>query len=219
MPVVTKNKIHYFQKPSPIPAERSSVPRGESYYIKACNGAGKSTIPSYLASTDPDSFVVKVDGRILLTVCPSYNFVMAGKYDSTKSKGVDALQTKEEMIQAIELSEQPEYVGYDLIFEGIIPATILETWVNVLSTEERQRNLLTLFIDTPLEVCLERIKGRNGNKPFDEDLVQTKFKRIMSHRERHKSLFPNVKAGIIQSNGITIEEMVDRFLQRDFLEL
>lgn len=212
---ITKSRVHTFFPPPPVPPERQQQATGSIYYIKACNGAGKSTIPSYLASSDPSAYVIKYNGKVLLTVCPSYNFVLTGKYDKTKSKGVDSLNDKEQMMLAVELSEEGDLANYDLIFEGIIPSTILETWVERLSTRPI-RKLVTLFIDTPLEECINRVKVRNGGAEFNEKLVADKFNRIKSHKERHNILFPNVNSGMIYSYGKTIEQMVDSFLKRDF---
>lgn len=190
---------------------------GDCYYIKGCNGSGKSTVPTVLASLDLDAYVLVSNGKILLTVFPNFNIIAAGKYDASKSKGVDSLNDTEQMMQAIEVSEQPEWLGYDLIFEGIIPATILHTWVERLDAS--QRNLYTLFIDTDMQTCVDRVVGRNGGADFDRGLVEEKWKRIMSHQTRHKELFPKVRAGIIKSQGKTIEEVVAAFLSRDFGEL
>lgn len=207
-----KRTVHTFVSPPPV--ETRYKPLGQLFYIKACNGAGKSTIPSYLSSTDPEAFVVTYFGRVILTVCPSYGMLLFGKYDKSKSKGVDSLKDYDEMKLAVEMSEMPEFASYDAIFEGVIPSTILHTWVEYL--DRPSRKLYTAFIDTPLEECLSRICKRNGGSDFNESLVIEKFKRVNSHRERHNSLFPAVPGVMIRSHGITIKEMVELFLNRQF---
>lgn len=210
-----KRKVHQFIKPPAIDGYYPA--RGELYYIKGCNGSGKSTVPSYLASTDPQAYVVTHNGKILLTVCPSYDLICVGKYDHSKSKGVDSLTDTEQMMMAVEITEQPDYAEFDVIFEGIIPATILNTWVERL--DRPARKLWTLFIDTPLDVCLSRVDTRNGGQEYDRDLVASKWNRIKSHRERHYQLFPTVSAGMIKSHGMSIPGMVELFLNREFGEI
>lgn len=212
---VTLRRVHLFMKPPKVDTPYS--PRGEIYYIKGCNGSGKSTVPSYLSERDPEAYVCMLSGKILLTVFPSFGLLAFGKYDKSKSKGVDSLADYEQMELALLLSEREDLVKYDAIFEGIIPATILNTWIEKLNRPSRR--LVTLFLDTELETCLSRIDHRNGGDDYNRDLVSEKFKRIKSHMERHKELFPNVPAGMIRSQGKPIEEMVRLFLNRDFGEI
>lgn len=208
----TKRWAHGLMKPKPIQTRYPA--RGELFYVKACNGAGKSTIPSYCAERDPEAYTVSQDGRILLTVMPSYGMLAFGKYDKSKSKGVDSLKDYDEMKKAVELSELEEFIGYTAFFEGVIPSTILHTWVEYLNRPARP--LTTVFIDTDLETCLSRVNSRNGGAEFNADLVTEKFNRVMSHKTRHKELFPSVPAVTIRSQGITIDEMVSLFLNREF---
>ena len=207
-----KRKVHTFFPPPPV--EGSYPARGELYHIKGSNGSGKSTVPSYLASTDPKAYVVTWENKILLTVCPSYNMICIGKYDKSKSKGVDSLKDTEQMMFAVECAELPEFLCYDVIFEGIIPSTILETWINRLNRPSRR--LVVLFLDTPKETCIERVRSRNGGAAFDVSLVEEKWERVHNHRSRHYGLFPTVAAGMMKSSGLTIDQAVTAFLNRDF---
>lgn len=207
-----KRPIHLFVKP---PAVQGEYPvRRELYYIKGSNGSGKSTVPSYLASSDPKAYVVTHNGKIMLTVCPSYNIICVGKYDKSKSKGVDSLKNTEEMLFALEITDQVEYLKYDVIFEGIIPSTLLSSWIERL--DRPARRLVTLFMDTPEDVCIARVRSRNGGADFNVDLVKEKWERVHNHRSRHKDLFPTVAAGMMKSNGLTVEQAVESFLNRDF---
>lgn len=210
----TKARVHAGLLSRPAPVETRYPPRGELFYVKACNGAGKSTIPSICASRDPEAYTVSKDGRILLTVMPSYGMLAFGKYDNSKSKGVDSLRDYEEMKLAVELSELPEFVEYTAFFEGVIPSTILNTWIEFL--DRPARRLITAFIDTDMQTCIERVGARNGGAEFNQQLVIDKYNRVKSHRDRHKELFPTVPAVIIRSQGITMDDMVSLFLNREF---
>ncbi|QIO02269.1 hypothetical protein [Salmonella phage 3384-D8] len=207
-----KRPVHLFVKPPAVEGEYSA--RGELYYIKGSNGSGKSTVPSYLAENDPQAYVVTHNSKIMLTVCPSYNIVCVGKYDKSKSKGVDSLKDTEQMLFALSIADQPEYLKYDVIFEGIIPSTLLSSWIPRLTRPPRE--LVVLFMDTPLETCIARVKSRNGGADFNESLVVEKWERVHDHRQRHKGLFPTVTAGMMKSDGLTVEQAVFAFLNRDF---
>lgn len=210
----TNTRVHAGLLSRPKPIEQRYPARGEMFYVKACNGAGKSTIPSICASRDPEAYTVSHGGRILFTVMPSYGFLAFGKYDKSKSKGVDSLRDYDEMKLAVEVSELPQFVNYTAFFEGVIPSTILNTWIEYL--DRPARPLTTAFIDTDLDTCLARVASRNGGAEFNADLVIEKYNRVMSHRVRHKELFPNVPAVIIRSQGITMDDMVALFLNREF---
>lgn len=207
-----KRPVHQFGKP---PAVKGIYPaQGCLYYVKGSNGSGKSTVPSFLAQNDPKAYVVAHDGKIMLTVCPSFNVICIGKYDKSKSKGVDSLKDTEQMLFALTIADQPEYQVYDVIFEGIIPSTLLSSWIPRLTRPPRE--LVVLFMDTPLQTCIERVKSRNGGAEFNEDLVVEKWERVHNHRGRHKELFPTVCAGMMKSHGLTVDQAVMAFLLRDF---
>ncbi|QVW27123.1 putative kinase [Escherichia phage vB_EcoM-ZQ1] len=171
-------------------------------------------MPSQLAERDPQAYVVTHNGKVMLTVCPSFNVVCIGKYDKSKSKGVDSLKDTEQMLFALSIADQPEYLKYDVIFEGIIPSTLLSSWIPRLTRPPRE--LVVLFMDTPLETCIARVKSRNGGVDFNESLVVEKWERVHDHRQRHKDLFPTVAAGMMKSHGLTVDQAVMAFLCRDF---
>jgi len=162
-------------------------------YLKGTNGSGKSTIPTLLRDYDPDAFFAVVNNRKLLTVFPSFRIVACGKYDDSNSKGCDALKDTEEMIEALKLAAE-HFPAYDLIFEGIIPATIEGPWVpRLLEHAGPYRTLVLGYINIPVETCIERIKGRNApGKEFKEDLVRGKYEGMMKSMERHHEVFPDI---------------------------
>ncbi|CAL9997161.1 terminase small subunit [Vibrio phage K469] len=186
----------------------------QCFYMKGTNGSGKSTIASEMRARDPDAYYVVVMGRKLLTVFPNFNTLAVGKYDNSNSKGCDSLKDTEEMLWAVTVSEESEFAGMHMIFDGIIPASILATWVERL--RERDRELVVAFLSTPFETCLERIRARNKGKVLDDhlvSLVKRKYDRIVGFRSRHADLFPDVKACIIDGQA-TIEHMLVSFLNR-----
>lgn len=221
-----KERLHHFLFDEP---DYSTVswfyqPKGHSammavrqpvlLYLKGSNGSGKSTVPTAMAKYDPDAFYAVSGNRKLLTVFPNFRTAACGKYDSSNSKGCDALKDTEEMIEALKLAAE-HFPDYDLIFEGIIPATIEGPWVpRLLENKGPQRRLALGYIMTPLEVCIERIKGRNApGKEFNEDLVVGKWNGIMKSMERHHEVFPDVTMYRISTDKSIdgmVQDMVDR---------
>lgn len=183
-------------------------------YLKGTNGSGKSTVPSLLREYDPDAFYAIVDGRKLLTVYPNFNIAACGKYDTSNSKGCDALSNTEEMIAALKLAAE-HFPGLDLVFEGIIPATIEGPWVpRLLEHAGPVRKLVLGYITTPFDVCVERIRGRNApGKEFNSDLVRGKYDGMIKSMERHHEVFPAVEMVKIDTEK-SKDDMLQDFIER-----
>lgn len=206
----------FSSKPPAVETPLIAIPK--LFYIKACNGAGKSTIPSLMAERDPDAYYLTIGKRKYATVFPSYRMISLGKYDNSNSKGCDSLKDTEMIMNSLEYVERNEhYNGYSIIVEGIIPATIKETWVERL--QGHSRPLVITFLDTPFETCLERISARNSNKSLDGDLIElvrTKYNRIQKHKEDYKELFPEIKQVTINAT-CDLDTMINKFLTEDYL--
>jgi hypothetical protein len=185
-------------------------------YLKGSNGSGKSTVPSLMRQYDPQAYYAVVNNRKLLSVFPSFNTVACGKYDDSNSKGCDALKDTEEMIEALKLAAE-HFPGFDLIFEGIIPATIEGPWVpRLLEHGGPVRQLALGYITTPFEVCIERIKGRNApGKEFKEELVRGKYDGMIKSMERHHEVFPNVLMYKVNTDK-SRDEMLQDFIERRY---
>lgn len=183
-------------------------------YLKGSNGSGKSTVPSLMRHYDPDAYFAVVNNRKLLSVFPNFNTVACGKYDDSNSKGCDALSNTEEMIEALDLAAE-HFPGFDLIFEGIIPATIEMPWVpRLIEHGGPVRKLALGYLTTPYEVCLERIRGRNApGKTFKEDLVLGKHEGMMKTLWRHHQVFPDVLMYMINTQK-SKDEMLQDFIER-----
>lgn len=205
-----------FAKKPPVP-ETPLLPSAKLFYIKACNGAGKSTIPSLMAQRDPEAYYLTDGKRKYATVFPSYKMVSLGKYDKSNSKGCDSLKDTEMVLTALDMVERNEaYHTFSIIVDGIIPASIKETWVERL--RERSRDLVITFLDTPLDICLERISGRNGGKKLDDhlvNLVTTKYNRIQKHKVDYIELFPEIQQITIDA-CCDLDTMINKFLKEDY---
>jgi predicted kinase len=135
--------------------------------LRGCNGSGKSTVAYGLLgenSTKIDELTTTVGGYMTPT-----GIIVMGRYE-TQCGGMDTVKTQIEsrdVVQAVDKS------GSNGFFEGVLISTIFAPWYN-LSTELEQE-MVWAFLDTPYELCLERIYKRNGGKKINEKLVRSKF--------------------------------------------
>jgi hypothetical protein len=95
--------------------------------------------------------------------------------------------------------------------EGIMASTVRQTYIDMFNTansvNELKRKVIIYSILPPLEVCCERIKKRNGGKPFKSELVKNK-RRIVER---------NVKA-FRDAGFISMEVSNDEISQEDTLD-
>ena len=146
--------------------------------IRGTNGSGKSTIP-ILMHDDPDLYQItrpyKGKPKKILTVFPNYGWLVLGDY-SNKTGGLDKFPNKAftEKVLRYALKRFPEY---NVIMEGILAATTYSTYAEMFLQIEEDFDVqpVIYYLMPPVEVCIDRIKQRNGGKPFKEDLVHAKY--------------------------------------------
>lgn len=146
--------------------------------IRGTNGSGKSTIP-FAMKDDPDAYQVirphQGRPRKILTVFPNYGWVALGSYERQVG-GLDAFPNKAftEKVLQYALKKFPEY---NILMEGILASTTYSTYAELFRNVQKEWDIqpVIYYLMPPVEVCIERIKQRNGGKPFKEDLVQAKY--------------------------------------------
>lgn len=116
-------------------------------------------------------------------------FLAVGKY-STGCGGMDTIKTfdlqQEAVVKAHQLPSPPAHV----ICEGVLASTVAGSWLEFFKQQEAQgRRVLVAYLDTPLELCLERIRERQratdrGEREIKEDLVADKIKSIKATRSK-----------------------------------
>jgi hypothetical protein len=113
------------------------------------------------ALSGPVEYYVLGDGGIVL-----------GNYE-TNCGGCDTMGSFERIKGAIRarLYEHPPY----LIFEGVVVSTVFNSW---LEFSRSIGGMTWVFLSTPLDVCFERVYGRNRGARIGEDLVSEKYRAI-----------------------------------------
>lgn len=146
--------------------------------IRGCNGSGKSTIPISMMD-DPEMYVIqkpyKGKSKIILTVFPNYGWVALGSYFN-KTGGCDAFPNKG-FIKKVLVYALKKFPEYNVIVEGIIIATTYSTYAELFKEMQESYGVqpVIYYLMPPVEICIERIKKRNGGKPFKEELVHNKY--------------------------------------------
>lgn len=146
--------------------------------IRGTNGSGKSTIPISMKD-DPDMYKVirpyKNKPKKILTVFPNYGWVALGAYDRPTG-GCDPFPNKN-FIRKVLVYALKKYPEYNILMEGILIATTYSTYAELFAEMQETYNVqpVIYYLMPPVETCIERIKKRNGGKPFKEELVHAKY--------------------------------------------
>lgn len=146
--------------------------------IRGTNGSGKSTIPISMKD-DPDMYIVvrpyQGKPKKILTVFPNYGWVALGSY-KRQVGGLDGFPNKAftEKVLRYALKKYPDY---NILMEGILAATTYSTYAQMFREIQEEFNIqpVVYYLMPPVEVCIDRIKERNGGKTFKEDLVVAKY--------------------------------------------
>ena len=162
--------------------------------VRGTNGSGKSTLAfTLLGSPETRATVPLADytverkngpsGRSVAGYAvPERDLIIVGRY-STACGGCDGIPTQDLVKRAVMRARE---LASNVFFEGIIVSTLYRGY-QTLSNELKGRfddPLTWAYLDTPLEICLERIQARNGDKPIKTELVANKIKSIQSTRRK-----------------------------------
>jgi hypothetical protein len=105
-------------------------------------------------STRPLGYKLEGYGQRPLYVVGSYEAVCGG---------CDSIKTQDEIVRRVEMWAP---LG-DVIFEGLLLSNVFGRW-NDLAYRLRPTPFIWAFLDTPLELCLERINQRRAAKGVTE---------------------------------------------------
>jgi len=151
--------------------------------LRGTNGSGKSTVARALIEAGetreidlaPYTTAAGKPRSVTGYAVPSLDLIVVGPY-RTACGGCDAIKTQDLVKESVRLAANR---AKHVFFEGIIISTLYSGY-RVLSDELRAagHHYCWVYLDTPIDVCLERIQARNGGKLIKEALVEDKVKSI-----------------------------------------
>lgn len=182
--------------------------------IRGTNGSGKSTIPISMKN-DPDIYQVirpyQGKPRKILTVFPNYGWIALGAYDRQVG-GLDGFPNKAftEKVLQYALKKFPEY---NILLEGILASTTYSTYAELFRNVQKEWGIqpVIYYLMPPVEVCIDRIKQRNGGKSFKEELVRSKYDGMVRGVEKFRQAgeFPVL---VINNSLFEKKDVLSQFL-------
>jgi thymidylate kinase len=145
--------------------------------LRGTSGAGKSTVVRALMAQCPHK---PIYGALGLRLPEAYALMLPqpayiiGPYTTAPCGGCDAVQSFALVLQLLEHYAERGHV----VFEGLL----LSTCFGVIGKLMEMHDSVVMFLDTPLRVCIERVKARRaaaGNlRPFNPNLLAQKYATI-----------------------------------------
>lgn len=143
--------------------------------LGGCNGSGKSSLARAIMShilTKPKE-VTLLSGKRTVVHTAAYSdadFVVLGKYE-TACGGMDTISDKEDRLELLRRTITGKGHKDRIVFyEGLITG---KTYGAMGELSESTGNWIYAFMDTPFDVCVERVLARRaarGNtEPFDPE--------------------------------------------------
>lgn len=159
-----------------------------NYFTKGTNGSGKSGLTNTLLKYEPNLQYISTGRYIRATVFPTYNLIGIGEYRLGKNcGGCDTISSPK--------NDNPETLkwiaenlpGYSIENSGMMIST-LHSPITQFEEAFPEKKVICCFMDTPYEICLERIKARSGHSDDKEfKNVRSKYDMMLKHRERYIS--------------------------------
>ncbi len=153
--------------------------------IGGCNGSGKtSIIASIIEEFKFTPFEVKgkkvLAYRAVINKIPYY---ILGSYH-TACGGMDTISNKEEVRALVEKYAQPHTENV-VIFEGLITGKTYGYLGNLSEGKDHMGRWLYAFMDTPFDVCADRVlrrrRAKGNDSPFDaERTMRSTYKSVHS---------------------------------------
>ena len=181
--------------------------------IRGTNGSGKSTVPLLMLDRDPLAYEVlwPVTKRLkgMITVFPTFGWIALGHYH-TKTGGMDTIRNTQEIRDSLALCWNS---GFNILMEGVIASTVRSTYIKMFNelnaTQPHARDVTLLYLFPPVEVCLERIRKRNGGAKINEQLVRNKRRMVGNGMPYFREAgFRVIEA---DNSGIRMEDTLDWF--------
>jgi len=180
--------------------------------IRGVSGSGKTTIVRQLIERAERT--QEIYGRSLGLRMPEANALrlpgieaetfVIGAYDSNGCDGCDRIQPFELIPPLIEKYAQRG----DVIFEGMLISTCWGVVGEAL--ERRGRDAVVLFLDTPLETCIERVRARRRKRGDGREFDPAN---LAAHHARIASLRTKIEAGSVRALTVSSENAVETIIE------
>lgn len=167
--------------------------------IRGTSGSGKSTIAFEFLKRFPNEALTGKDGKIkgyrvdTSSAGLKYDVFILGKY-TTACGGMDAVPTQ---VEAGELANKAYSMGGHVLAEGLLASA---AGPKGAFTDAIYRTGAAIFgiLDTPIDVCLDRVRARRlakGNeKPLNEKNTRDKYTQVHSTAKALDTLGYDVRA-------------------------
>jgi hypothetical protein len=144
--------------------------------VRGTSGSGKSTAVLGLLAQCPHKPIYGALGRLpeAYALCAQPVFVI-GPYTSNCG-GCDRILPFALVLQLIEKYAKQG----DVVFEGLLMSTFYGDIGRLMETQDS----VVMFLDTPLEVCIARVKARRGGRPFNPKLLTQKHGTIARLKDK-----------------------------------
>ncbi len=154
--------------------------------IRGTNGSGKSWLVRQLMDRYPFN-IVEVNpknGFPIVYHNSSLNMFILGDYRShLNAPGCDVMSTT--VVEILANLQRLNQTGH-VVFEGVTTAATYGRYAD-LAKQLPSGAFIWCFIDTPLDICIQRIYSRNGGKPIKEHKVAAMIRQISTQPGKAKA--------------------------------
>lgn len=165
--------------------------------IRGTNGSGKTTLVRELLGGDP--YPVDLVEYLSPTkrqperkrwvegcVARDHMFIAVGSYRQGCG-GMDTVPSFDLQQQGVFRASNRSSVRH-VLCEGVLASTVAGSWRDFFLSLRQQR-VIVAYLDTPLELCLERIRQRQrasgrGEREIKQELVESKVRAIAATRPK-----------------------------------
>lgn len=204
------------------------------FTFRGTNGSGKTTIAKELLKHDKDAYVlskkfvyvsgnqrtgfeVNTPNAEFCTVLPNFGMVFVGGYHLHKSHGGGDTLNKEIMSKAIEIILNQFKTSHILMEGSILTSSSWHIFGAIDRANRPERDYIhpfVMYMDTPYEVCMERITARNtsnGKETKNTKNVLSKWNEAKISMARYKN---NDDINVVEvSHKMTIPESGEWFIK------
>lgn len=164
--------------------------------IRGTNGSGKTTLARQLIGPDPNPVdLIQYDSptkrdpnrKAWVEGWGNENFLAIGSYKQGCG-GMDTIPSFDLQQKAVGFALD-RWRSHHIVCEGVLASTVAGSWLEFFQVASGYTKVLIAYLDTPLELCLDRIRARQiaakgEAREIKRDLVENKIKSINATRAK-----------------------------------